>query len=48
MDADLEVNHFNLIKENSCPNPEFASPAKAEFATALENSLFDGKINGKV
>jgi hypothetical protein len=48
VDTDLEINHFNLTKENSSPNPEFSSPAKAEFANALENTLFSGKINGKV
>lgn len=47
-DLDVEINHFNLTKENACPNPDFASPSKVEFANALENTLFEGKTQGRV
>ena len=48
MDSDLDIGNYNLTKENYNPNPEFASPSKAEFSNALENTLFEGKTQGKV
>jgi len=44
----MELNHYNFTKENYNPNSEFASPSKAEFNAALENTLFEGKTQSKI
>lgn len=40
----MELNHYNLTKENAEP----VSPSKIEFNSALENTLFDGKASSKI
>lgn len=45
-DLDVELNHYNLTKENTDPNVEITTDN--QFNSALENTLFEGKAQSKV
>jgi len=39
---DIEISHFNLMKENA--NPNMCSPSKEEYREKLAESLFEGRM----